>query len=247
MAWFNDWTTGTQIGDRKITRVFHKNDNFIIYEVNNSGWFVFDSVGDIGKQFSAIQTEWTDTTNLLNSPREKSRYVGKLSGALKECLMGNISAAKEKLLSVKASIIDYKTTIGRGQYLVGAFFTTILFTLLLLSIFAFDGRHIVILKIIFFGMMGGMLSVSLNIKSVLININSGDVFAHIVLGSTRILISAISSFIVYIMIKGGFFLGVIKESNDSVFYALAIISGFSEAFIPNLLKKSESHRIKANN
>jgi hypothetical protein len=244
MARFDDWTVGTATAHGKITSVFHKNPDFIIYELDNSGWFVFDSVGDIGRQFSAIQTEWTSVTNLLNSSRERSKYRGKLSGALKECLIGNIIAAKEKLDVVKESIIDYKTTIGQIEYLSGTFIAVILFSVILLSISYFTEINHTTLKIIFSGILGGILSVSFNIKSIYINTHSGDVIIHLILGATRIVISAISSFIIYILIKGGFLLGIMHGSNNYVFYALGAISGFSEAFIPNLLKKVKDNNLR---
>ena len=227
-----------------ITRIFSKNiGGFIIYEVNNSGRLTYDSVGDIGKHLSSIEIELTDVNNLLSTSRERSRFIVAISGAVRECFLGKTDAAKKKLISIKNAIVDYKTTIGRIEYFFGTLGAAIIAitSLLIVSLFTLND-HLIILKIIFMGVLGGVLSVAINLKSIAINTISGNREIHLILGATRIIISSISSIIVYVLIKGGFLLGIIHQQGEYVFYALGAVSGFSEAFIPNLLKKVDNNK-----
>lgn len=50
----------------------------------------------------------------------------------------------------------------------------------------------------------------------------------------------ISSLIVYSIIKSDLILGIFNEGkNDYIFFAFGALSGFSESFVPNILKKIE--------
>lgn len=238
MARFNDWTIGSDTGNGIISKIYHKKiDGFLIYEINDSGWFLFDSVGDLGKQFSEIQSEWTDVTNLLIENNAKKRYVMKMAGVLKESLLGNNFFALKKLESIRKSVVNYKQTIGRIVYWLGAFSLALLLIIFTSLLYYFSDLEYVFFNSMIFGMLGGLLSVSINLKKIDINIISGNHYIHFILGAIRIIISLISSIIILFLVNGGFLLSNVDLANEYAVFSLSVVSGFSEAFIPNLLNR----------
>lgn len=246
MGEFNNWAVGTKTGSGTISRIFHlKKDSFIIYEVDYSGWFLFDSIGDISKNFSEIQTQWSDVTNLLIENKAKKRYIGKMAGVLKESLLGENLQALSKLESIRRSVIDYKTTIGRIVYFLGAVAMAVFFVLLIIAISYINLTDNLLLDVIFYSLLGSILSVGINLSKIKINIQSGTVFIYFFMGSLRVIISSISAIVLFLLIQGKLILGTIDFSNQYTLFCFGIISGFSEAFIPNLLirvKDSEDQK-----
>ncbi len=247
MAEFDNWVVGSETGNGKIAEVFNvRKGEFIIYRLEGSEAIGYNSEENIGKYFSSIGTEWTDVNNLLTSSSHKDRYRGKLAAVMKESLLGKVEGALKKLEKVRQAIINYKTTIGRIEYLIGTFLVAA-FACLVLGILIIVPINlpfnVLILKVVIFGIMGGVLSVSINLKSVEIDVYSGTRMIHLILGGTRVIISAVSSIIIYALIKGGILLGVLENSSAYLFYALAAVSGFSESFVPNLLKKTAEDKL----
>lgn len=244
MEKFGDWKVGQKRHDGVVSRIFQsRSDKFIIYELDNSGRVIFDSKEDIGLSFSNIQVDWIETLNLLHSKRLNERYIHKIAGVLSLCLQGKAEVAKERLLIIKKSIETRKTTVGRIEYLVGATIFAILLIGSILTITKFylfdDSEYFIMCKVAIFGILGGILSVSVGLKSIRVEVENTMTLFYGVVGSTRVVVSAISSVAVYVLIKSQLVLGVIQESNDFVFYGIGLISGFSESYVPNLLRKVE--------
>ncbi len=245
MARFNNWIIGSETDIGIITEIFHKKvDCFIIYEIGHSGWFLFDSIGDIGKKFSEIQSQWTDVTNLLIENNARKRYVGKMAGVLKESLLGNNISALNKLESIRKSVANYKQTIGRLIYWLGAFTLSLLFFIIGSILNYTNTIEYSLLNLFLFGILGGLLSVSINLKKIDINIQSGNHPIHFIFGAIRIIISLISSIVIFLLVKGDFILSNIDFTNTYTLYCLGIVSGFSEALIPNLLNKVKDNSLK---
>ena len=200
MARFNNWIIGSETDIGIITEIFHKKvDCFIIYEIGHSGWFLFDSIGDIGKKFSEIQSQWTDVTNLLIENNARKRYVGKMAGVLKESLLGNNISALNKLESIRKSVVNYKQTIGRLIYWLGAFTLSLLFFIIGSILNYTNTIEYSLLNLFLFGILGGLLSVSINLKKIDINIQSGNHPIHFIFGAIRIIISLISSIVIFLL------------------------------------------------
>ena len=87
--------------------------------------------------------------------------------------------------------------------------------------------------------IGGFLSVASTLKS--IQIDSSDFgWFQFFYGAIRIIISMLSGLALYILIRSELVLPQLNyQENIFIIYILAIIAGFSESFLPNLLKKVE--------
>jgi hypothetical protein len=90
-----------------------------------------------------------------------------------------------------------------------------------------------------FGGVGGLLSVAINIdkhEDKISRIKWQRVFA----GVFRMLIAMLSGIIMYILLKANIVGGIKNfENSPYLYYALAIIAGFSQNLIPNLANKGE--------
>ncbi|HSC38559.1 MAG TPA: hypothetical protein VLD19_11820, partial [Chitinophagaceae bacterium] len=66
---------------------------------------------------------------------------------------------------------------------------------------------------------------------------------------SRIFISMLSGIIVYALIQSDFLLGFLKKEGNNqiiyIYYVLAVVSGFSETFIPDVLGGVEKKATKA--
>ncbi len=102
-----------------------------------------------------------------------------------------------------------------------------------------SSNAILLFKIATCGSFGGFLSVSLNINKLNLDFD-GSPAIQFFTGFSRIFISMISAIIMYYLIKSDIVLGLINYiNNNNVFYALGIVSGFSETFVPNIIKSVE--------
>ena len=109
-----------------------------------------------------------------------------------------------------------------------------------------NSYFILLFTIATFGSLGGFLSVSINVNKLDLDIDGGANI-QILTGFSRIFISMISSLIIFVIIKSDLALGIINDvKNNNIFYALAVISGFSETFVPNIIKNIESEKTFAN-
>ncbi len=111
-----------------------------------------------------------------------------------------------------------------------------------------DPETTLYLYAIVFGGFGGYLSISININKLELETEGNNVL-HIVTSISRVFIAMISSLVVLVMIKSNIFLGLLNESNENfefVIYSFCVLAGFSESFIPNILKNSEKNNLKAN-
>ncbi len=243
MSAFDSWSKGSEIAGGLITRVFsHSSGRYIIYELNDSKEIVYDSTGDIGRSFAEIQLEWHEAKGLLSSDKEREKYIKSFANVLRVCLEGNPQVAKDKLHQLRLSVHDYKTVIGRIQYSLSAIcFAAIIGCLALIGSEYVNPSRSLLLKMIASGVIGGTLSVMLRLGRIQIEITSGNEWIHIILGGTRALIAAFSSVAIFLMMKAGFLLGVLSDTTPYVFYALALIGGFSETYIPNLMDTVESN------
>ena len=119
----------------------------------------------------------------------------------------------------------------------------ILWSDLFKDIFVLLGFSQEFLIVIFFGALGGFLSVAYRIRTIGIEIDPDSNFR--ILGASRIYIAVISSLIIYSALKGEIVNGVslllTENSAEIPISRIAFISaasGFIERFVPDLLTRS---------
>ncbi len=105
-------------------------------------------------------------------------------------------------------------------------------------------KIIILFYIACFGSIGGFLSISINIKKIKFNPHEKK-RTYILNSIIRMSIAVVAGLVSYILLKSNFINGIIEKNiNNYTYYSIAILSGFSEKFIPNLLNKVEGKMIE---
>lgn len=158
--------------------------------------------------------------------------------------MDKISTS-EKLLDTVISEIDYNK-FSKLYYLLPCLIAVLITCMVAAGVKSYsywwviDENFRTIFYMMTFGGIGGLLSVAINIdkhEDKISRIKWQRIFA----GVFRMLIAMLSGIIMYVLLKANI-IGGIKDFNTGpyLYYALAIIAGFSQNLIPNLANKGES-------
>lgn len=91
------------------------------------------------------------------------------------------------------------------------------------------------------GSTGGLFSVVANQARIPVDLNNSK-FMHGATAASRALVGLIAGAVCLLSIKGGIFLGLVERGTTSEMSELffCFLSGFSETFIPNILRQHEA-------
>lgn len=250
--------------NRKIVDIYMRTNEYVIYRTDTDIVHVYIADEHLP------QNERIHYKNLMNIAIEIGRVNSLQSGrltrmysinkaiarALAKCLEGEIESAKEALSDVEGRLIRLRLLEGRLQYqLSSAIIVAFLLCSVVLIIFVSNydilsgiSSYLIYLKVALFGSLGGFLSVSLGINKVDIDLDA-DWRTNILAGSSRILIALVASLFVYFGIKANLVFGIFNDDPSNFgLYIAAMISGFSETFVPNIItkiSKEETDKLKA--
>lgn len=244
---FYNIKVGDAIGNHNVSKVYSRNNGkFVIYELNNSGIISYRCEDDIGKNIDNVNEVLNDVILSLTTKWLRRRYSARIADSIKDCLIGKFQNSNNKLKSILSSILYQKTIAYRIQYLMGTISTSLLIVLIILVFRQFNIFSSFELNIVMFGLAGGIFSVAFNLSNIKIDILSNNKFLHYISGSSRSIIAGLSSIIMYVLIKADIMLGIIEDSSNYVFYTFAIISGFAENYVPNILiRKTEEKSVES--
>lgn len=240
----NEYKIGDEMLYGKITEIFSSGPNYIFYECNSDGQIAYQVLGYDENWAILLDNNLEEIFALIPNPKKRRRYLGRIAAAHHSTLHGNPEAGVKLLEKVRDTIINQYKVRSRLTYLLGSLSIVILnliITVLINSIWetSIIEQWLLIWNIITFGSLGGFLSISFTFKKLQIDFEE-NLYIPILAGISRIFIAMISSIIVYSVIKADLLLGFVNESNNIyIFYAFGALSGFSESFVPNILKKIE--------
>jgi hypothetical protein len=91
-----------------------------------------------------------------------------------------------------------------------------------------------------FGALGALLSVVLRANRITVEATAGPAI-HVVEGSSRAFAGWLCGLVVLLAVKSNLMLGVVNgtPNNDSLLHLLAFIGGWSERFVPGLIRNVE--------
>jgi len=161
-----------------------------------------------------------------------------IARAMTTNISGNFDDAIQMLKHAEQRIIDLKTIQGRLQYTFSAFFLVLLtFTALY---FTPKSEHEIFSYIAFYGSLGGALSVAIGFSKLEIDIDANWIINSLI-GGSRILIAIAAATFSYLAIQSGVAFSFVTNltTNNGVFM-IAMISGFIEMLIPNLMNNLTS-------
>ncbi len=239
----SDYNEGDVFRGETITTLYAAKSDFLIFEGDKSGEVtVATDDPQLRKQVSEISPWILVITGYLEKEKEKRKFVDQIGLAYTEAISGDIENAKKICDKIIQRIEGYKLNIGRFYYLLSCL-SVVVSTLIIsyfLKKYKFIPEIIPHFYMMTYASIGGFLSVAKDIKKVQIESSEFGWFQFFY-GSIRILTTMFSGLIVYILIQSKLIFPVLMENGNG--YAIAIIaflSGFSETFLPNLLKQVEN-------
>lgn len=239
---YDKYNEGDTYEGEIINSIFSSTERYLIFEGNNSGTVtVATNDPDLRANCSKISSKISLITGYLVTKAEMRKFVDRIGLAYSEAIESNFEIANEICDTMIKDIILLKKNKGRFSYLATCLMFVIFFVILsyLQSKFSIEPLFDPYLTIMVFSAIGGFFSVALNINKIEIDIDDFSLF-HFFNGGLRILISILAGVIIYVLIKSELIIpSLINEQNNHVFYLLAVLAGFSESYIPNLLKKIE--------
>ena len=239
-----DLFSGDVIGE-----IYSASKDYIIYRRKGDKCITYyydDNIPDFKANLTKMGHLITKVKACIGYENKDKRYLRMVAWFYKQCLLGNTEIANKicnKILSISCS---FRKNTARLYYLVSC-----LAVVALLLIFSFVQDVYIqsnylepYLKLMFYGSLGGFVSVSMSIKKLDLDIDYFS-WSHTVYGVFRIIISMASAIISYLLIKSGLILSNLETGNIYIYYLFAVVAGFSESFIPNLLKKMDDYGVNS--
>jgi len=244
-----DYEVGDDLGIGRITNIFSAGNNFIFYEADNSGDVSYEVRGFPENWKAPLNPKIVEIHALLPNYKYRKRYANRIASAFQDCLFNNEAAAIQLLDKIKETIIYSFKLRARLCYLISSLvFVVINLIIAILLNFVFKSYVpnpiILLFNIATFGSFGGFLSISFNFRKIVIDYEE-NFYIPILTGISRIFISMISSIIIFSIIRSELILALINKTNSYyLFYAVGALSGFSESFVPNVLKSIDKEDSK---
>ena len=189
----------------KIRRILNTGTNYFFYEANNSGKVAYSVKGFPSDWKTPLNTLLADIYALLPKAKDKRRYSGRIAGAFVDCLFGNTDEAIKLLEKILQLIKHSHKLRAKLCYIVSALIIVLINIILLFHVnVVFKTKlpelFILLFNIATFGSFGGFLSISFNFKKIA-NEYEENLYIPIITGISRIIISLISSVIVFAIFK----------------------------------------------
>ncbi|WP_139832879.1 hypothetical protein [Pseudomonas sp. R45(2017)] len=156
-----------------------------------------------------------------------------IARALSTNAKGYYEDAKKMLLHAEERIIKLKTIKGRLQYAAGAFILALI--VFFIAMYQSLESYSIFYYIVFFGSLGGVLSIAIGFSTLEIDIDANQTTNYLI-GVSRILIAMTAAVFSYFAIKSQVaFSFVGNVQGDYGVYMIAMVSGFVEMLIPNIM------------
>lgn len=252
---------GKDTSGHSIVNIFTRGDEFVIYAIADTDEpetfkiYVDTEIESDPKnlmgRLESIKDELADFRSILHKGVHDKSIKHRAANAVSTALRGDPEAAKKIFIKIREQVNKEYMFVQRGRllYLSGAFFSALTVALLALILYLLRdselARNIGVIKnflyAISFSALGGLLSISLNLKSIAFE-RELQLYAYFVYGVQRIVLAALGGVFAYVAVKSGLVLSLVLTSSQSMYAMLAvcIVAGFSETLIPNALQKLES-------
>lgn len=245
---FNDFKPGDILQGAKIKSIFSASKNYIVYNIKsspNSISFTYNKTDEISSVLSSITPKIVEVEGILRRLYSQKKYISLKARAIVEGCNGN----QETALSVLERVKELAQKDYQHQIKISYLFWTLLLIIInsIISLLMFYTKDILNYGIVYnyfliatFGSFGGFLSTIYKINRLDFAEEDSKILLFF-LSVSRVFLSMLSSIVIYVLIKSNILLGVFNNvENDYVFYIFSIAAGFSETFIPDILKKIQN-------
>lgn len=244
----------------EIVKIYAKFPEFVVYRTKNA---IRIDINDdnpkknkIKKRHLKISVRLGKIYSWLPEELNDSEPINKqIARAMTTNATGNHKEAQELLEHAEERILKTKTLAGRLHYTISAFiFTTIITLATLILAHAVKSDEIqTLLYVILCGSLGGLLSISLGFSSLEIDLDATR-STNAIIGCSRVIIAISAAAFSYFAIKSEIaFTFIAKSPEHYGFYLVAMMAGFIELLIPNMMNnlanngKTTSEKLETEN
>ncbi|VVQ38479.1 hypothetical protein PS943_05923 [Pseudomonas fluorescens] len=247
------YIAGTTDNDNeKVIKIYSKSLSYIVYRTDRAIRIDIDDehkdAKGIGERHYRLSVNLARIYSWLPEDLSKSESINRLvARAITANAAGFPEDAKQILAQAEDRLVKLKTIQGRLQYTLSAL--TLVFIVFVISLCNGLSNAPILFNIVLLGSLGGVLSIALGFSSLEIDLDaSGEV--NCLIGCSRILIAIAASIFSYFAIQTDVaFSFVAKSPENSGFYMIAMVAGFAEMLIPNIMSNlikegEEKHKNK---
>lgn len=238
---YSNYNVGEYFDGEIIGQIFSSHKDFLIYreeDACNVSVYYPDENIEYSKNLSKISHKTAVLKGCVCNKLEHKKYNSRIAVMYREALRGNSETAEAIIDAILKDAPIFKRNLARIFYLISCF-SVVLFMIILSvlqdTIFQFD-YLIPYLKIMLYGSLGGIISVTISIKKLNLDFDFYN-WSQLIYGAFRIILAIISAIIAYVLIKSDLIFSKLDSTNIYLYYVLAVMAGFSETWIPNTLKK----------
>lgn len=234
-----DYVAGTVDNDKeKVIKIYSKALSHIVYRTDRAIRIDIDDehkdAKSIGERHYRLSVDLARIYSWLPEDLSKSESINRLvARAITANAAGFPEDAKIILAQAEDRLVKLKTIQGRLQYTLSAL--TLVFVVFLISLSNGLSSAPILFNIVLLGSLGGVLSIALGFSSLEIDLDaSGEV--NCLIGCSRILIAISASIFSYFAIQTDVaFSFVAKAPGNSGYYMIAMVAGFAEMLVPNIM------------
>jgi len=234
---------GLDSSGEKVEKIYSQLPDYVVYRTKSGIYIEVDhDLEDYRKYYNLnarILRFTSQVTTLLpaelNTCEEMCSQVAR---AVVTNLRGRTKEAIAMLHEADYRIRRRKVIRGRLQYSASSLaLVTVVLLLGYLNYLLWPAARVGISywDIVSCGALGGLLSVAIGYPRLAIDVDADSV-TNCLIGASRILIAMVAAVFVFFLIKSGLALGPVEDIQGPFgVYTFAMVSGFSERFVPNLL------------
>lgn len=226
---------------RRIDMIFSHFEQYTIYEANKT----LQVEGDTTRLDACPQLNLLLNKAIALSrghQRRKRQVFYQLSTAIDQCMAGHPGDAVKTMHGLIDALSRRAVSVSRLYYLSSAVSATVLLWLAVIVINVFlPGADVMVWSIVVaLGGTGALFSVMLNQRNISVDLDD-SAMVHWAGGASRVAIGMIAGGICHLAIKAKIALTFVIDAPEYYgVYFFCFVAGFSETFVPNLLRSQES-------
>lgn len=224
--------------DEKVIKIYAKSLSFIVYRTDRAIRIDIDDehldAQSIGSRHYGLSVDLARIYSLLPEILSNSESINRLvARAITANAAGRPEDAKQILAQAEDRLVKLKTIQGRLRYTLSAL--TLVLIVFVISLCNGLTDAPILFNIILLGSLGGVLSIALGFSSLEIDLDASNK-VNCLIGCSRILIAIAASIFSYFAIQTDVAFSFVANAPDnSGFYMIAMVAGFAEMLIPNIM------------
>ena len=249
---------GDEATDGHIAKIYFATSSYIIYESLESPTTLSYQYTDdqIRKNLIQIMPMLGKLRTYLDSATERVSYFPQIASVYALCFDNDVAGANSMIENIILDIKKHRADRNNAQLT----YLGICFLIVVLNIIAAlflkyntnitnDPGFWIYSKMALWGSFGGFLSITYKLNKYEYDFNASGLI-RLLSAVSRIFIAMLSGLFMLALIKSNIalgFLSTLSSSNPFVLYCFAVLAGFSESFVPDLLKvlETKSTEVKA--